>query len=147
VGGSIAFGNVAFVRALYDHGAKGSFDALSVHPYTLTHAPGDESDRYYSLTAVVDDVHEAMAEAGDGTTPIWVTELGWAVVGLNSVSEAKRVTYLARSVDLLAQRPWVKLVAVYTIDTEDSERYGLSTNGRRSDAWAAYVERVRGRDP
>jgi hypothetical protein len=147
VGGSIAFGNVAFVRALYDHGAKGSFDALSVHPYTLTHAPDDESDRYYSLTAVVDDVHDAMVEAGDGATPIWITELGWAVVGLNSVSEAKRVTYLARSVDLLAQRPWVKLVAVYTIDTGDSERYGLSTNGRRSDAWAAYVDRVRGRDP
>ena len=145
VGGSIAFGDVDFVRALYANGARGSFDALSVHPYTLKQAPDDESDRYTSLTATLDDMHQVMADAGDGDTPIWITELGWAVVGLNSVSAAKRPGHLARSVELIVQRPWVEVVTVYTIDTLDSERYGLSTGGRRSAAWRAYVEAVQSR--
>lgn len=147
IGGSVTFGNVDFVKALYDNGAKGHFDALSVHPYTLKRAPDDESDRFHSLTAILDDIHGAMTEEGDEDIPIYVTEFGWAVVGLNSVSEGKRVAYMARTVPLIVDRPWVQVMTMYTIDTQDSERYGLSTNGTRSDAWNAYVDAVRARGP
>src|SRR4051794_26958071 len=147
IGGSITFGNTGFVQAMYDHGAKGAFDALSLHPYTLKHAPDDESDRFHSLTAILDDVHAVMASEGDRSTPIWITELGWAVVGLNSVSPDLRIDYLARSVPLIRQRPWVQVVTMYTIDTEDSERYGLSTGGRRSAAWRSYVDAVHASAP
>ena len=142
VGGSITFGNTDFVQAIYANGAKGSFDALSVHPYTLKHAPDDLSDRFHSLTAILDDVHSVMTRAGDGDTPIWITEFGWATVGLNSVSPDLRVRYLAASVALIRERPWVQVCTMYTIDTQDSERYGLSTNGTRSAAWKAYVNAV-----
>jgi hypothetical protein len=143
VGGSVTFGNTGFVEDLYRHGAGDSFDALSVHPYTLRRAPDDEEDRFHSLTAILDDMRGLMVAQGDGDKPIWVTELGWAVVGLNSVSEERRIAYLRRSVQLIRQRPWVEVVAIYTISTQDSERYGLSTDGRRSAAWEAYVEEVR----
>jgi polysaccharide biosynthesis protein PslG len=147
IGGSITFGNTGFVKAMYANGAKGSFDALSVHPYTLTHAPGDESDRFHSLTAILDDVHALMDKQGDGGTPIWVTEFGWASVGLNSVSPDLRVKYMAATVPLIRQRPWVTVLTMYTIDTQDSERYGLSTNGDRSAAWKAYVAAVHANAP
>jgi hypothetical protein len=142
IGGSITFGNTTFVEAMYENGAKGSFDALSVHPYTLTRAPDDERDRFHSVTAILDDVHAAMDRNGDGDTPIWVTELGWATVGLNSVSVDKRVDYLAASVELIRARPFVRAVTIYTVDTADSERYGLSTSGKRSAAWRSYVQAV-----
>jgi hypothetical protein len=147
IGGSIAFGNTDYVKAMYANGAKGSFDALSVHPYTLKHAPDDESDRYHSLTATLDDVHAVMTAQGDGNLPIWVTEFGWATVGLNSVSSDQRVKYLAATVPLIRARPWVKVLTMYTIDTQDSERYGLSTNGQRSKAWRAYVNAVHASAP
>ncbi len=147
IGGSITFGNTDFVKAMYANGAKGSFDALSVHPYTLKHAPDDESDRFHSLTAILDDVHALMTQQGDGDTPIWITEFGWASVGLNSVSADLRVRYMAASVPLIRARPWVKVVTMYTIDTQDSERYGLSTNGNRSKAWRSYVQAVHSTAP
>ena len=143
VGGSIAFNNTDYARALYDHGVKGSFDVLSVHPYTLTRAPDDTSDRFHSLTATLDDFHALLRAKGDDDLPIWITELGWAVVGLNSVSKDARVGYLAHAVELIRERPWVGIVTVYTINTSDSARYGLSTDGQRSDAWTAYVDAVR----
>lgn len=142
VGGSVTFGNVEFVKTLYALGLKGTFDVLSVHPYTLTRAPGDERDRYHSLTAILDDVRSVMVAEGDTATPVWVTELGWAVTGVNSVSPDRRVTYLTESVRLIRERPWVEVVTMYTIDTADSARYGLSTAGRRSAAWGAYVSAV-----
>lgn len=142
VGGSVTFGNVNYLKALYADGAKGTFNVLAVHPYTLTRAPDDQRDRYHSLTAILDDMRAVMVANGDAAIPIWVTELGWAVVGLNSVSPADRVTYLAESVALIEARPFVQVVTVYTIDTVDSARFGLSTNGQRSAAWVAYVAAV-----
>jgi hypothetical protein len=145
VGGSITFGNVPFLEALYDAGAKGAFDVLAVHPYTLKHAPDDESDRYHSLTAILDDVHAALVAHGDAQIPVWVTEFGWASVGSNSVSEADRIDYLKRTVPIIRARPWVQVLTIYTIDVRDSVRYGLSSNGVRSPAWRAYIDAIAGR--
>ena len=142
-GGSIAFGNTDFVRTMYAEGARGTFDAMAIHPYTLTRAPEDETDRFHSLTAVLDDMRAIMVEEGDAAVPIWVTEFGWAIVGLNSVSREQRVEYLPRAVRIIRERPWVAGLVIYTIDTRDSARYGLSSSGDRSAAWRAYVDAVR----
>jgi polysaccharide biosynthesis protein PslG len=142
VAGGVTFGNFGFLQAMYDAGAQGSFDALAVHPYSLTRAPDDERDRTHSLTRVLDDAHAVMTANGEGHVPIWITELGWAIVGANSVSPEKRVEYLAQSVDLIREKPFVDVVTAYTIDVRHSARHGLSTNGRRSAAWKAYVGAV-----
>jgi len=144
VGGSITFGNIRYLEALYDAGVKGAFDALAVHPYTLTHAPGDASDRYHSLTAILDDARASLVAHGDAKIPVWVTEFGWAVVGANSVSEDDRIDYFKRTIPIIRARPWVQVLTMYTIDIRDSVRYGLSSNGVRSPAWRAYVDAIAG---
>jgi hypothetical protein len=128
---------------MYDAGVQGTFDALAVHPYTLTQSPDATGDRYHSFTAILDDMRATLTARGDGGIPLWITEFGWAVVGANSVSADKRVAYLQRTVELVRARPWVQVLAIYTIDVEDSARYGLSNNGVRSPAWRAYVAAVR----
>jgi hypothetical protein len=143
VGGSVTFGNTNFLDAMYDAGVQGTFDALAVHPYTLTQSPDATGDRYHSFTAILDDMRATLTARGDGGIPLWITEFGWAVVGANSVSADKRVAYLQRTVELVRARPWVQVLAIYTIDVEDSARYGLSNNGVRSPAWRAYVAAVR----
>jgi hypothetical protein len=145
VGAGVTFGNTAFLEGLYDAGAHGSFDALAAHPYTLTQSPDDTKDRYHSFTRILDDVRATMTARGDGDIPIWITEFGWAVVGANSISADARVSYLGRTVELVRKRPWVQALAIYTIDVQDSARYGLSDDGVRSRAWRAYVDAVNGR--
>ena len=82
-GGTVG-NNADFVRALYDHGAAGSFDAVGVHTDTacLVDPPGryyrDELGRIGRYTfSSYREVHAVMSDHGDGAKPIWMTELGW----------------------------------------------------------------------
>ena len=56
------------LRLLYAAGARGQFDAVSLHPYTGR--PGN-------VLRAVGLVRAAMRTAGDGLVPILVTEVGW----------------------------------------------------------------------
>ena len=82
-GGTVG-NNIDFVRALYDHGAQGSFDAVGVHTDTacLVNGPDtyyrDELGRVGRYTfSAYREVHAVMSDHGDGAKPIWMTELGW----------------------------------------------------------------------
>jgi Bacterial Ig domain len=85
VSGGMVANNMDFVSALYDHGAQGSFDAVGVHTDTacLTNGPDvyyrDERGRVgrYTFTGYR-EVHQVMADHGDGAKPIWLTEIGWS---------------------------------------------------------------------
>jgi hypothetical protein len=56
------------LRSLYRAGARGSFDAVSIHPYTARPADVLRIARY---------MRRVMARHGDRRLPIWVTELSW----------------------------------------------------------------------
>ena len=76
---------VTFLRGIYEHGGKGSFDAFAHHPYTFPYSPLDEAPwNAYTQTR---DLHRVMVEHGDGAKKIWATEAG-AGTGTN----AKAVT-------------------------------------------------------
>ena len=56
------------LRELYDAGARGAFDAVALHPYTL---------RPRDVVRLVRLARGVMREHGDGGLPIWITELSW----------------------------------------------------------------------
>jgi hypothetical protein len=141
IGGSIAFDDTEFARTLYDDGVKGAFDVLSIHPSTSPVAP-DANDRPESLTGTLDAFHNLLRREGEDI-PIWVTDLGWVVTGRDAVSGETLADYLQRAVDIVRERPWVGLLTVRTLSTADDPGNGLSTNGRRSEAWDAYASAVR----
>jgi hypothetical protein len=70
---------LAFVDAMYAAGAKGSFDALSFHPYSVGSplASADTTAVIHHFVLAVPALHERMVRAGD-SRPIWLTEAGWA---------------------------------------------------------------------
>jgi len=85
VSGGLVGNNMDFLAQLYDHGARGSFDAVGVHTDTacLTRGP----DRYYRdergrigryTFSAYREVHALMADHGDGAKPIWMSEIGWS---------------------------------------------------------------------
>jgi hypothetical protein len=70
---------LAFVDAMYAAGAKGSFDALSFHPYSSVSplVPRPWVAPIHDFFRSVPALHERMLAAGD-PRPIWITEVGWA---------------------------------------------------------------------
>ncbi len=56
------------VAALYDAGARGSFDIAALHPYTGIPK---------NVVRIVKIVRREMARHGDRKMPIWITELSW----------------------------------------------------------------------
>ncbi len=76
-GGSPAQSAWRFLAQLYSAGgAKRSFDAVALHPYSRNVA---------GIRYQLDKTRHVIAKHGDGSTPIWITELGWG-------SDAKHVS-------------------------------------------------------
>jgi polysaccharide biosynthesis protein PslG len=94
-----------------------SFDAIAVHPY---------AGRVPQVFAQVDAVRDAAAEAGDESTGLWVTELGWASDGPpkeNLVTTPEgQATKLERSfATLIDRRDEYHLRGIYWYSWRDTE--------------------------
>jgi hypothetical protein len=50
-------------------GIKSRFQGVALHPYVA---------RYRQLAPEIQEVRKVLTKAGDGTAPLWVTELGWS---------------------------------------------------------------------
>ena len=65
-----------FVERMYAAGAKGFFDALSVHPYHYTLKFSEGEPHILSPLNQVQAIRELMEANGDGDLTIWATEYG-----------------------------------------------------------------------
>ena len=86
---------VNFLKAMYAAGAKGSFDAVGIHPYPpLPYGPTSGTIGWNALL-YTQTLHDVMAANGDGAKKVWGTEWG-APTGSSSmsVSEANQATYV-----------------------------------------------------
>jgi polysaccharide biosynthesis protein PslG len=50
-------------------GIKSRFEGVALHPYVA---------RYRQLAPEIEEVRNVLTKAGDGTEPLWITELGWS---------------------------------------------------------------------
>jgi hypothetical protein len=57
------------IRELYRAGAKGVFDVISIHPYTL---------RVPNVLKIVELDRRMLRRLGDPTRPLWATEITWS---------------------------------------------------------------------
>ena len=139
LGGSIVFNDLAYLRALYDNGVQGSFDALAHHPYAPGRAPDDRGDPGASFYSI-EDMHALMASRGGGGKAIWITEFGWS---LELISDDERAVYLQRAVELLGKWPYVRAFCIYTL-RQDSGPEGalfgmIAPDGTPTSSWEAYI--------
>ena len=130
--GSIVGSNGNFLRLLYENGAKGYYDGLSVH--------------YYGLTlGAVRAIREVQTANGDAK-PIWLDEFGWSSCwpALKIEQEQACVTPRAQAANLLntlrelARAPYLAAAIVYKLRDSARESFGaLTTAGRRKPAYSA----------
>ncbi len=123
-GSPTAYGDLDFLQAMYDAGARGYFDALGSHPYAYGLSPAESHPDGLSFDRVVDQ-HELMVANGDAATPIWITEVGWvlrthwdlgehATIG---VSEVQQAQYLSQAYAIVENDwPFVEAMFLFNLD-------------------------------
>jgi hypothetical protein len=145
LGGSIVFNDLKFLRGIYQNGARGSFDGLSLHPYAPGRSPDDHSDPSAMFPAV-QDMKAVMVANGEPDKTIWITEMGW---GLDLVTDDSRAAYLRRAVELVRSWPYVRTFCVYTLSQDvgpDAQSFGLiAAGGTPSQSWVSYIAAAQGR--
>jgi hypothetical protein len=94
-----------FLRAMYDDGARGAMDGLSLHPYPTGWLRG-------STYEAIDQVLAVRDEEGDDA-PLWLTEVGLSTSA--GGSPYQQAVVLADLVPRLLRRPEVKGVYVHTL--------------------------------
>jgi polysaccharide biosynthesis protein PslG len=114
---------VAFVKALYDTGARGSFDGIGFHPY----ARHDATARGSSMVTDIPDIRSLMVRNGDAAKDIWVTEFGYPVGRHHPAVEVAR---FERQAIIYAARhyPYVAAFVVYELTDEGGNGFGLFHN-------------------
>ena len=136
-----------FLKGLYRAGAKSLFDGVAVHPYART--PGKALE-------VVDDARRTMRRHGDGKTPVWITEVGWATSGQRTAVTVKprvQARYLRQTFTMAARsRKRRHIAGVLWYSFKDTRRRvwiyrtGMFTAaGKPKPSWRAFVRLTGGR--
>jgi hypothetical protein len=169
--GGLTGNDYAFLEQLYAAGAKGAFDAVSVHtdtacgiasPYDYYRAPDGRVSQYAFLG--YQEVLKSMAAAGDGDKKLWMTEMGWSSSGAacdqgvwagqkpGGVSEDTQAQFLRQAWHCVAADPrvagvfWFNLVDLGADDAPD-HRFGLLRHdGSEKPAFAALTDIAAGND-
>jgi hypothetical protein len=138
-----AANDLTFLEGMYAAGARGHFDAMAVMIYGLGQSP---DNRHMGLRFPINFsrpvlTREIMVRHGDGATPIWATEYGWASVPDDwrggestwgqSVTEERQAQYLVRGLERIrAEWPWMGVVCVWafrfvedTMPPDDPQRH------------------------
>jgi hypothetical protein len=124
VAGATSENDTPWLTRMYDAGAGGYFDVLSVHPYQgISDQPPElADDGNIWVMDHVRTVRNLMVARGDGAKEIWGTEYGWSVhsntgsegTWQRGVTEAQQADFLQRSLTwFAANHPYVTRVFWY----------------------------------
>jgi len=136
--GGLVANDYDFLQALYDNGAKGSFDAVSLHTDTacLTTDPREyyrePSGRIgrYSFTGYREVRYTMLANGDD--KPIWLSEMGWSTTDAicntgaragtkpGGVSFALQADFLTKGFGCLQNDPYVTEAMWFSLSDVDS---------------------------
>jgi hypothetical protein len=162
--GSLGGSDVDYLKQMYDDGVKGSFSALSMHPYTATYPvsrsdprygrsygpdecfAGTTDSRFWCFKQGVENVRQTMLARQD-SSPIWFTEFGfssttvWNGSGLDGqAAQLRSAVSIIRNWDFVPVACWYQLLDRTGADGRET-RFGLfDTALALKPAGAAYKE-------
>ena len=93
-----------YLSSLYSNGVKNYCDAVAYHPYVHPHAPDEEwrtgnfltGYTYHSYIRNINSIKSVMSSNGDGSKPLWLTEMGWPTHS-SGVTEAQQATFITNA--------------------------------------------------
>jgi hypothetical protein len=173
--GGLTGNDYSFLDNLYQAlggSSAGAFDGVATHtdtacsiaaPDSYFRNPDGRISQYSFLG--LREVHASMAAHGDGTKPIWITELGWSTstalcdTGMwagqkpGGVSASDQAKYLLMAWHCLKDYPYVTNALWFNLEDDPSgagpgERFGLlNPDGSAKPSSAAFAQVVAGQDP
>jgi hypothetical protein len=146
--GSLGGSDVEYLKQMYDTGVKGSFSALSMHPYTATYPvsqndprygrsygpdecfTGTTDSRFWCFKQGVETVRQTMLARQD-SSPIWFTEFGfssttaWNGSGMDGqAAQLRKAVSIIRNWDFVPVACWYQLLDQAGADGRET-RFGL----------------------
>jgi hypothetical protein len=147
--GTAAYNDLAFLEHMYAAGAGAYFDILAAHPYGFGQPPG-QPPAADTLNFRRIELHRGvMAANGDGSKPIWITEMGWRTSAPPAdrwqvVTPAQQRTYTLAALNWVRRYPWLQRLAFWELNRGD-DLYGYALwggPGRSTPAYRALVARA-----
>jgi hypothetical protein len=161
--GGLTGNDYGYLAQVYAAGGGGSFDAVGVHTDTACNLVSPYS--YFRDNGRISqwsflgyrEVHQTMADHGDGGKPIWMTELGWSTSTATcdsgqwagqkagGVSQADQATFLKQAYHCLAQDSYVPVAMWFDLQDTGSDvpldRFGLfNPDGSAKPSWSAFQD-------
>lgn len=118
-----------FVSEMYKAGAKDSFDALGVHPYTWNDPP-EERMKFLDI----DELQRIMDGNGDAGKQMWVTEYGAPTGGLPGLTQSEQAAMLMFGIEEARRNPRIERFYFYTLQdyplgvTDPESYFGIYTS-------------------
>jgi hypothetical protein len=132
-----------YITAMYQAGAKGYFDALNDHAYSIPDTPLQTSDSW-NPWSYLPEIHNIMVANGDADKKIWITEFGCPTGSLDDgfPAECTDATLAQQITDAHEQQinmPYIGPLFIY--DWQDgADDFGLynSAGEPKPDSVAAF---------
>jgi len=106
IGGLVEQPSVRFLKGMYAAGARGSFDAVAIHPYSGL----DCAVSYWWI----EDMRRVMVDNGDWALPFWATEYGW---GAATPDEQRlQADAVRRALSVFRSKPYVTMAFHHTLN-------------------------------
>jgi hypothetical protein len=143
---------IDFLKAMYAHGAKGSFDALGYHPYSFPALPDtyEPWSAWSEMAQTNPSIRSVMKSNGDSGKSIWITEFGAPSSGPGGVGQAAQATALTQAIADAKKTSWIGALYIYswqdngTDQTNSEDWFGLLTaTGSPKLAYTAVAAAIR----
>lgn len=122
LGGSLAGADTFYLNAMYQAGARGTFDALALHPYSAVTDTGtvdgvEECNKPpWCYKKGVEEIRRLMLDVYDDDKPIWFTELGVSsFAGWGGITEQQQTGFLAEALELMQGWEFVPVAIWYNL--------------------------------
>jgi hypothetical protein len=114
--GALAGSDVAFLEKLQVAGIKGSYDGISLHPYSDGRPPDSTSaPTHLEFGAGIRSIRASQRKARD-VKPLWLTEFGFTACNYDACASLKeQADLISRSVLALRDFPYVRGATVYQL--------------------------------
>jgi len=121
--GALAYGNDAWVRALYAEGIKGHYDGLSLHPYNVGRPRA-------GAWSGIEWARRLQRQAGD-RAPLWLTEFGWSTCRPGSgwcVGRGNQARMIGAGFTALKAEANVKAAIIYNLRDKGTSADSMEDN-------------------
>jgi hypothetical protein len=128
-----------FLERMYANGAKGSFDAVSHHPYTGGAGPTGthRCNAWFEMAGSSPSILSILAANGDQGKKIWATEFGTDLAWVGG-SETAQASQISEAMRLWRSYSWAGGLMVYSYH-QDIEGFNLvRSDWTQRPAWYAY---------